>query len=201
MLLPQHRGAHHPEMIEQLDEGFEPLAAIGVDVKGFVVEKTFSSLETDAPLTHVALDDFRRCVALASKRTGEIAAGIKENVAATPVDELEQSENRKTDAEPVLNRLIHVRGAGDALLHQPGGFVHCEGLNARNDVTRPRSANHRHLADTFKERLQPRDDGRIGADARRKLNQWHQEGWIEVMGIEEALRLDNSTGEIVDKDR
>lgn len=53
-------GDAHAEMVEQLDEGLEPFAALGIDVQRFVVQKALAGLEADTPVTHVAFDDFGR---------------------------------------------------------------------------------------------------------------------------------------------
>src|SRR5258708_12462313 len=92
---------------------------MGVEVEVRVVEKALPGSEADAALPHVALDDLGGGVALAAERLREIAAGIVENVAAAPVDELEHPEHGEAEAEAVLDRLVDFLGRGDPPPHPP----------------------------------------------------------------------------------
>ena len=83
-------------------KAFRRSRAIGVEVEAFVVEEALAGLQPDMALAHVALDDVRRGVARIVERLGEIAAGVIENVAAAPVDELEQAETAKRKPKPYL---------------------------------------------------------------------------------------------------
>src|SRR6478672_6489314 len=76
-----------------------------VEVEILVVEKAVPGSEADAAFPHVALDDLGGGVALAAERLREIAAGIVENIAAAPIDELQHPKHGEAEAEAVLDRL------------------------------------------------------------------------------------------------
>src|SRR4051812_15961441 len=97
----QHRRPVQPEVLEQIGEGLQPLAAVRLHIEPFVIQKPRAIAQTAAAL-HVALDDLRRGVALAAERAGQIAARVIENVAAAEVDEFEHAERREADAEAVF---------------------------------------------------------------------------------------------------
>ena len=92
-------------MPEHVDQCREPPFAIGVDIEAGIIEEARASTQADAAVAHVAGDHLGRAITVAAERALEIAAGVIENIAATPVDELEQAKNCKTDAEAVLDRL------------------------------------------------------------------------------------------------
>src|SRR5436190_1080331 len=104
VLLRQHRRPRKTERAEQADERRQALAPIGLDVEVGVVEKALAAAQADAVLAHVALDDRGRRIALAGKRLGQVAAGVIENVAAAPVDELQHAEHGEAEAETVFDR-------------------------------------------------------------------------------------------------
>ena len=155
---------------------------------------------TDPPLAHIARDDIRRAVAIAAERAFEIAAGIVENVAAAPVDELEEAQHRVAKAEAVADRLVDVLGAGDAFLDHPRRLVHGQRLDARDDEAGRGGAHHRHLADAFEQALDAVDNRRIGRLARRDFHQRNEIGRIEPVCIEKPPRMCDGAGEIVDQD-
>ena len=174
-------------MPEQVDQRREALLAIGIDVEAGIVEEAGAGPHADAAFAHVARDHLRRAIAVAAERAFEIAAGVIENVAAAPVDELQQAQHRVAEAEAVSDRLVDILGAGDAFLHHPRRLVHGERLDARHDEAGRGRAHHRHLADALQQRLDLRDDGGIGRRARRNLDQRDQIGRVEPVHVEEAL--------------
>src|SRR5437588_12294582 len=101
-----------PKMPQQCDQRLQPLAPVCFDVEPFIVQKARAIAQAAAAFRHVALDDLGRGIALAAERAGEIAAGVIKNVAAAPVNELQQAEHRKAEAEAELDRLVDVLGAG-----------------------------------------------------------------------------------------
>jgi hypothetical protein len=74
-------------------------------------------------------------------------------------------------------------------------------LDARHDIAGPRRAHDRDLADAFEQRLEPCRDGRVRAGARRQLDQRHEIGRIEPMGVEEPFRMRHRARQVVDQDR
>src|SRR5262249_23655832 len=86
------RDAHVPQ---QSHEGGEPLAPVGVDIDGGVVEEAGALPEPVAARRHVVLDDLGRGEAVAARGLPEVAAGVIENVAAAPVDELQHAQHGK----------------------------------------------------------------------------------------------------------
>src|SRR5882757_2719837 len=120
-------------MPEQVDHGCEALLAIGVDIEAGIVEESGAGPHADTAITHIVGDYLGRAIAIAAKRAFEIIAGVIENIAATPVDELEQSENRVTEAKAVTYRHVDFFGAGDAFFHHARGLVHGQRLDARDD--------------------------------------------------------------------
>ena len=78
-----------------------------------------------------------------------------ENVAAAPVDELQQAKHGEAKAETVFRRLVDVLGRGDAFLDHAGGLVHGQRLDARDDVSGAGGADDGDLADGFQQGFQP----------------------------------------------
>ena len=183
----QHRRPRQAKMPEHVDQRREALLAIGIDVEAGIIEEAGAGAQADAALAHVARDHVGRAIAVAAERAFEIAAGVIEDVAAAPVDEFQQAQHRVAKAKAVADRLVDILGAGDAFLHHPRRLVHGERLDARHDEAGRRGAHHRHLADAFEQRLDLRDDGRIGRGARRNLDQRNQIGRVEPVHVEEAL--------------
>ncbi|MET4518741.1 hypothetical protein ABIB81_008095 [Bradyrhizobium sp. I1.7.5] len=114
---------------------------------------------------HIAGNDVRRAIAIAAERAFEIPAGVVQDVAAAPVDELEQSEHGIAEAKAVTDRFVDLLGAGDALLDHACGLVHRQRLDARDDEAGRRRAHHGDLSDGFEQRLDLIDDGGIGGFA------------------------------------
>src|SRR5437762_3771488 len=104
----EHRRSVQTEMSEQFDERLQPFAPIRLDIDSIIVEKARTIAQSAASFRHVALNDFRRGIALIAQRTGEIAARIIKNVAAAPVDEFQHAEHREAKAEAVTDRLVDV---------------------------------------------------------------------------------------------
>ena len=193
-------GLRQPEMPEQVDHRREALLAVGIDIEAGIIEEAGTGPHADAAVAHVARDHLRRAVAVAAKRAFEIAAGVIENVAAAPVDELQQAQHRVAETKAVADRLVDVLRAGDAFLHHPCRLVHGERLDPRHDKAGRGGAHHRHLADTLQQRLDPRDDIRIGRRSRRNLDQRNQIGRVEPVHIEKAVGMFDRAGEVVDQD-
>ena len=178
-LIPiEHRRPGQLEMPEQGDHRREALLAVGVDIEAGIVEEAGAGPHADTAVTHVVGDHLRRAIAVAAKRAFEIAAGVIEDIAATPVDELQQAQHRVAEAKAVTDRLVDVLGAGNAFLHHPRRLVHREGLYARHDEAGCRGAHHRHFADALEQGLYARGDGRSGRCPRRNLDQRDQIGRI-----------------------
>src|SRR5438270_3415933 len=152
-----------PEKIDQLRKA---LLAVGIDIEPGIVEKPGTRAQTDAAGAHVLRDYLRRTIAVAAERALQVTARIIENVAAAPVDKFQQAEHRVAEAETVSDSLVDVLGTGNAFLHHPRSFVHCERLDAWDDETGCRRAYDRHLADAFQQRFHPCGDRRIGRGAR-----------------------------------
>ena len=172
------RAACQLEMPEQGDHRREALLAIGVDIEAGIVEEAGPGPHADTAFTHVVGDHLRRAIAVAAKRAFEIAAGVIKDIAATPVDELQQAQHRIPEAKAVTYRLVDVFGAGDAFLHHSCRLVHGEGLYARHDEAGCRGAYHRHFADPLEQGFYARGDGRSGRCPRRNLDEWDQIGRI-----------------------
>ena len=104
-------------------------------------------------------------------RRRERAARVIENVAAAVVDEFENAHGGIAEAQAVARRLVDVFGGGRAFLDEARRLVHGERLDARHDEAGRGGTDDRNLADPFEQRLHCRDDSRIGALARRELDQ------------------------------
>jgi hypothetical protein len=61
----------------------------------------------------------------------------------------------------------------------------------------PRGADHRHLSRRLQQRFHPCGDSGVGFGRGRKLHQRHEIGWVEPMGIEKTVRMDDSADKIV----
>ena len=137
-------------------KGRQTLLAIGGLVDAFVVHEALPGLHADASFAHIRRDDVRCGVTAVAERLDQIAAGVMQDIAAAPVDELEQAEHREAESEAIDHGLVDILRRSDALLHHAGGLVHRQRLNSGNDEARPRRADDRHLADAFEQRLHPR---------------------------------------------
>ena len=197
---PAPAALRQAEMPEQFDHRREALLAMGIDIEAGIIEEAGAGAHADAALLHVARDHLGRTVAVAAKGALEIAAGVIENIAAAPIDELQKAQHRVAEAEAVPDRLVDILGAGDAFLHHPRRLVHGERLDPRHDEAGRGRAHHRHLADALEQRFDVRDDGRIGRRARRNLDQRDQIGRVEPVHIEEALGALDRARDIVDQD-
>src|SRR5262245_27352703 len=134
-------------MLQQLDEGLQPLSPVGIEVEPLVAHEPLARAEPEPILAHVTLDNRRRRVTLAADGLAQRAASVIADVAATPVDELEHAQDSEADAEAVLHRLVDVFGAGHSLLDQARRLVHRQRLDAWHDVAWARGANDGHFAD------------------------------------------------------
>src|SRR5262245_35571571 len=129
-----HRLAREAHRAQGRRKRRETLLTIGREIDAFVVHEALSGLHADATLAHVFLDDRWRGVAAVAERLDEVAAGVVQDVAAAPVDELEKTEDRETESESVEDRLVDVFGRCDPLFHHASSLVHGERLDSRNDV-------------------------------------------------------------------
>ncbi len=188
------------EVPEQVDHGLEPLCAIRIDIHPRVIQEARAGAQADPSLMHVAGNDVRRAIAVAAKSALKIATGVVQDVAATPVDELEEAEHGIAKAEAVADRLVDLFRAGDALLDHACSLVHRQCLDARDDEPGRRRANNRNLADAFEQSLDLSDDGGIGGFPGRNLDQRDQIGRVEPVHVEEAARIFDRGREIVDED-
>ena len=185
----EHRRPGQAKMPEQVDQRREALLAIGIDIEAGIIEEAGAGAHADAALVHVARNHLRRAIAVAAERAFEIAAGVIENVAAAPIDEFQQTHHRVAETEAVADRLVDILGAGDAFFHHPRRLVHRQRLDARHDEAGRGGAHHRHLADAFEQRFDPRDDSRIGRCPRRNLDQRDQIGGVQPVHVEKALGM------------
>src|SRR5215212_1252914 len=80
--ISHHRRLCESHASQQTHKRPQPLAAVSFHVQRLVVQKTGAGFQADAAIRHVALDNVGRDVALAAERVCEIAAGVKQNVAA-----------------------------------------------------------------------------------------------------------------------
>ena len=163
--------------------------AVGLEVEVVVVEEALAASSGRYGPRPCCVRRSRVPCSAVAERLGQVAAGVIENVAAAPVDELEHAEGGKAKAEAVLDGLVDVLGGGDAFLDHARGLVHGERLDARHDVAGTRRAHDGHLADTLQQRFEARGDGRIGAGAGRQLDERHQKGRVEPVRIQKALRV------------
>src|ERR1700730_15115618 len=131
--LIQHRWPGQPKMPEHLDQRCEALLAIGIDIEAGIIEEAGAGTQPDPALLHIARDHLGRAIAVAAERGLEIAAGIIENIAAAPVDELQQSQHRVAKTKTIADRLVDIFRTGEAFLHHPRRLVHGERLDPRND--------------------------------------------------------------------
>ena len=138
-------------MPEQLHHLREALLAVGIDIEAGIIEKAGAGAHADAAVAHVVGDHLGRAVAVAVQRALEIAAGVIEDVAAAPVDELQQAQHGVAEAEAVADRLVDILRAGDAFLHHPRRLVHGQRLDPRHDEAGRGGAHHRHLADALEQ--------------------------------------------------
>src|ERR1700676_2167820 len=95
-------------MPEHVDQRGEALLAIGIDIEAGIIEEAGAGSQADPALAHIARDHLGCAVAVAAERALEIAAGIIENIAAAPVDELQQPEYCVAKPKTVTYRLVDI---------------------------------------------------------------------------------------------
>src|SRR5258705_4398491 len=102
--LLEHRRTREPEMPKQLHQRRKARFAPGVDILAGIIEETGAGAHADAALFHIARNHLRRAIAVAVQRAFKMAAGIIENIAAAPVDKLEQTHRRIAESKTVFDR-------------------------------------------------------------------------------------------------
>src|SRR6185437_11583038 len=115
------READVPEHVDQLGQS---LFAIFVHVEARIIQKAGAAAQADPAVAHVVRNHLRRAIAIAAECAFEIPAGVVEDIAAAPVDELQQSKHRIAETEPITDRLVDLFRTGDAFLHHARRFVH-----------------------------------------------------------------------------
>ena len=183
----QATGSRASPMARSADgKGRQALLAIGGLVDAFVVHESLPGLHADASLAHIRRDDVRRGVTAVAERLDQIAAGVMQDIAAAPVDELEQAEHREAESEAIDDGLVDILRRGDALLHHAGGFVHRQRLDsgtmkpgraAQTTGTLPMPSSSAFIRTVTSGAVSSPGDNSI---------QRHQIGWIEPVRIEKA---------------
>ena len=152
-------------------------------------KKPLPVLRADAAFPHVALDDGGRRVALIAQRLGKVAARVDEDVAAAPVDELEEAEDAVPESRSRICTALSMSGRADAT---PSSTMRAASFMASawmRGTMKPGRAAHTTGTLPISSSIASRRAVIAGAVPRagRQLDERHEIGGVEPVGVEEAL--------------